>query len=382
MSEAISILFAGDFAPCRRYEALALDKGEQIFGDLADDISGADIAFLNLEAPLCVGGEAISKAGPNLKAHPDCIQAVANVGFNVIGLANNHIMDFGEEGLEETLSVCKQASLRVCGAGANLAEAQRALVVEIKGFRVALIAVAEHEFSIAESDRPGAAPLDPIDNVRQISQIRQDVDLVFVTIHGGNEYFPYPRPGLRKLCRFLIEMGADGVMCHHAHVAGVYEYYQGKPIVYSLGNLVFDHTKPPSGWNEGYAIKLTYGANEKEPLRADIVPYEQSVEQGGIRKMDGEKKEQFLKKLSSYGEVLSDELVYVSEWKKFCDKKSASAIMGQYSPFLFRGVSRLFKMKLFQNLLLPPSSLERRENMLACESHHELLLSVVRKKNA
>ena len=138
MNETISILFAGDFAPCRRYEALVLEKGRDIFGDLIDDVSNADLAFLNLESPLCSNGKAILKAGPNLKAHSDCIQAVVGAGFNVIGLANNHIMDFGEDGLNDTLKVCTIS----LGSGHT-----KQLTLYIKGFKYSSEVVLIDRFS-------------------------------------------------------------------------------------------------------------------------------------------------------------------------------------------------------------------------------------------
>jgi len=277
----ISFLFAGDFASCDRFERLALDKGHKIFGDLRENIASKDLSFLNLEAPLCIKGTPVAKSGPNLRAHPDCIRAVAEAGFNVVCLANNHIMDFGQSALVETIDICKRAGLVTCGAGKNLAEAQHVKIVERKGLKIAFIAVAEHEFSIAGPDKAGCAPLDLIDNILQIENSKKQADFVFVTIHGGNEYFSFPRPGLRKLCRFYITRGADAVICNHAHVPGAYEIYENKPIVYSLGNLIFDHVRPPVGWNKGYAVSLAYNTDTKAFSQINIIPYTQSVVQGG-----------------------------------------------------------------------------------------------------
>ncbi|MCK5451518.1 MAG: CapA family protein, partial [Candidatus Omnitrophica bacterium] len=162
MSSSISIFFAGDFAPCRGFESLVLGKGPEIFDNLQKNIAGADLSFLNLETPLCIKGKPIEKTGPNFTAHPDCIKAIKGAGFEVVGLANNHIMDFGNEGLEETIRSCKSAGLTICGAGKNLTQAQQIPIIERRGLKIAYIAVAEHEFSIAGADRAGAAPLDPV----------------------------------------------------------------------------------------------------------------------------------------------------------------------------------------------------------------------------
>lgn len=380
MSSSISILFAGDFAPCRGYESLVLRKGPEIFGNLQKNIAGADLSFLNLETPLCIKGEPIEKTGPNFNAHPDCIKAVKGAGFEVVGLANNHIMDFGKEGLEESILSCKSAGLTICGAGKNVAEAQQIPIIERRGLKIAYIAVAEHEFSIAGADRAGAAPLDPMDNTLQIESIRNQADLVFVSIHGGNEYFPLPRPGLRKLCRYYITRGADAVICHHPHVPGAYEIYKNKPIVYSLGNLIFDHPSPPEGWNEGYAVKLDYNINDKKLSNFKILPYTQSVVQGGLCRMSGTDETVFLKKMAAYNKILGDEDLYIKAWNDFCENKKNRLLMKHYLPVHFRGMRKLGKI-INPELFFIPTKKNRlvKLNLIRCESHLELLQNVLSK---
>ncbi|PQJ77770.1 CapA family protein [Polaribacter porphyrae] len=378
MSSSISILFAGDFAPCRRFESLVLQKKNEIFGNLQKDITEADFSFLNLETPLCIYNNPIEKTGPSLKAHPDCIQAVKSAGFDVVGLANNHIMDFDKEGLEETILSCKSADLNICGAGKNLEEAQNITIVESRGLKIAYIAVAEHEFSIADTDKAGAAPLDPVDNTLQIESVRNQVDLVFVSIHGGNEYFSLPRPGLRKLCRYYITRGADAVICHHPHVAGAYEIYKDKPIVYSLGNLIFDHSTPPEGWNEGYAVSLEYTIEDKKLSKFNVIPYTQSVEQGGLCKMSGSVKNVFLKKIEYYNNILGNEDLYIETWNEFCQKEKNTLLLKNYLPVHFRGMRRVGKI-INPKFLFLPSQKNRhvKLNLIRCESHLELLRSVL-----
>jgi len=376
-NKSISLLFAGDFAPCRGFEGLTLNRGSEIFGDLQEDIFRADLSFLNLETPLCTSGVPIEKCGPNIRAHPDCIKAVADAGFDVIGLANNHIMDFGESGLKETMTACEDAGLSFCGAGTNLEEAQQIRIVEKKGVKIACIAVAEHEFSIAGHDNPGAALLDPIDNFLQIEQARKQADLVFVTIHGGNEYFPYPRPGLRKVCKFYLNRGADAVICHHAHVPGAYEIFDGKPIVYSLGNLLFDRDKPPKDWDKGYAIKLDYNVETKSLSSLEVIPYTQSVAQGGINKMQGKTKDDFLENLAAYRRTINDEKAYQNAWDDFCKKEKNIILLKQFLPFHFKGMRRISKMVKPELFLMPTKKNRRLKlNTIRCESHLELLRCV------
>jgi len=374
----VSLLFAGDFAPCRRFEKIVLTEGKKIFGDLQEDIGKADLSFVNLESPLCTNGNAIKKIGPNLHAHPDCLYSLSEAGFDVIGLANNHIMDFGEVGLAETIASCRGLNLSVCGAGNTLQNAQRPLVLDAKVAKVAYIAISENEFSIARSDKAGAAPLDPIDNTRQIESARKKADFVFVSLHGGNEYFPYPRPGLRKICRFFIERGADAVICHHAHVPGAYEFFNDKPIIYSLGNLIFDNPKPPSDWDKGYAVVLDYSIETKILKNFQILPYSQSVSQSGIVKLKGGEKQNFLERVAGYNDILTDKDAYRKTWDDFCEKMGNSVLFKHYFPVQFRGMGRLSQLVNPEWFLVPTQKSKRiKLNMVRCESHLELLQSIL-----
>ncbi|MDY0133178.1 MAG: CapA family protein [Desulforegulaceae bacterium] len=376
----MKIFFAGDYAPCRRYENIVLEKRKSIFGNLMDDILESDISFVNLETPLSITGKPIKKSGPNIKAHPDCIHALADAGFSVVGLANNHILDFGEKGLEETLNACRKVGVSTCGAGKSLHEAQQPLVIEKDGIKVGYIAVAEHEFSIAEKESGGAAPLDPIDNSLLIENLRKNVGLLFVTIHGGNEYFPYPRPGLRKICRFYVEKGADAVICHHAHVPGAYEVYKGKPIVYSLGNLIFDHPNPPNGWNQGYAFRLEYVKNSMTLSSFKLIPYTQSVKQGGVLRIADKERENFLQIIESYRDVLTTEKKYENLWLEFCEKKRTSALLNMFLPFRVKGIGRVYDILKIEDIIVPEKYLFKRQNMLRCESHIELFNTILKDK--
>ena len=374
----VSFLFAGDFAPCRKFEKIVLTEGKKIFGDLQEDIGKADLSFVNLESPLCANGNAIKKIGPNIRAHPDCIYSLSEADFNVIGLANNHIMDFGEVGLAETIASCRGLKLSVCGAGKALQHAQRPLILDVKGTKVAYIAIAENEFSIARSDKAGAAPLDPIENILQIESARRKADFVFVCLHGGNEYFSYPRPGLRKICSFFIERGVDAVICHHAHVPGAYEFYMDKPIVYSLGNLIFDTPKPPAGWDKGYAVFLDYSIETKTLKNFQILPYSQSVSQNGIVKLKGGEKQTFLGRIAEYNDILADKDAYRKTWDDFCEKKKKSVLFEHYFPVQFRGMGRLSRLINLERFLVPTQKNKKiKLNMVRCESHLELLQSIL-----
>src|SRR5690625_730417 len=156
----ITLTFCGDYAPCRRFEPLVVEDKSRVLDGALPIIQASDLSFVNLECVLTEYDKPIRKSGPALKASPECIEPLTH--FDVVGLANNHILDFGAQGVNDTIKLCNQNGIPTVGAGANLEEAQRVFYTEIKGVVIALIAVAEHEFNIATPDSAGAAPIDEI----------------------------------------------------------------------------------------------------------------------------------------------------------------------------------------------------------------------------
>lgn len=379
--DTITFIFGGDFAPCRRFEPLAIAEGPALFGDLQDTVSQADVAFLNLETPLCNPHSKISKSGPALRASPDCIEPVRSAGFNIVGLANNHIMDYGEEGLTSTLETCEAAGLSHVGAGKNLADAETPTVIDVRGKKIAIVAVAEREFSIAENALPGAAPLDVISNLQQIEKAKQLGDLVVMTIHGGNEYFSYPRPGLRRQCKFYIQHGVDVIVCHHPHIAGPYEVIDDRPIFYSMGNLIFDHASPaPEGWEEGYLVKLSVdiSTDQIEKIAFEIIPYHQSVSARGIAKLHGPPKDNFLNRIDHLNSTLADETSWLQEWNKFTESRARGLIFSNYLPIIPKGLALIARFIPLTKWILPHRSVQKRLNMVRCQSHLEVLTNLLR----
>ena len=373
--KTISILFAGDFAPCRRYEPVVLEKQEAVFGDALTHIRSADLAFVNLECPITSHGQAIEKSGPALKAAEGAVSALVRAGFSIAGLANNHILDYGPKGLKDTLDACDSHGLSVVGAGMDLAAAQRPFEIEIEAVKVAIIAVAEPEFSQADLDRAGAAPVDAIDNYQQIRAAQERADVVIVTLHGGNEYFPYPRPGLRKLCQFYIDLGVDAVICHHPHVPGAYELHRGKPIFYCLGNFIFDTDNPPKDWELGYMVDLTFDCDSKSLVSMELIPYEQSVSMGGIQLLGPPEKAKFLARIEEMRRNLERSISWEKEWQSLVRDRADRYLRSQYSPAHFKGLGFLWRHGFMQRLLFDRKNSLTKLNLIRCESHRELLQS-------
>ena len=122
---------------------------QKIFND-ALPLLKKDISITNLECPLSEKESPIKKSGPNLVANPKCVEAIKYGGFDVIALANKHVLDQGESGLKDTLGICRESGIETVGAGENIEDASRPLYMNVKGKRIAVLNCAEHEFSIAK----------------------------------------------------------------------------------------------------------------------------------------------------------------------------------------------------------------------------------------
>ncbi len=333
-----------------------------------------DLSILNLECPLVQEESPIEKVGPVLGASENCAKGLAALGIDVAGLANNHIFDHGEQGLRNTISACHRAGLKVVGAGEHLAEARRVLCQDVHGVRVGIVAVAEHEFSIALRDRPGANPLDVIEFVRQLRAHKSQLDYVVVLLHGGNEYYPYPSPALQQVCRFMIEEGAHAVLCQHSHCAGSYEVYRGGHIVYGQGNLFFDRFPQKQGeWNRGFLVQLSVTPGRTAEM--ELIPYIQSDQQPGARRMAVVEGETFLRELQTRSARVTHEEFIERKWREFCRAKRYlyfSIMRGHSRPVRF-----LNRMTHFTDRLYSRHSLMTLQNVVRCEAHRQVLQTLL-----
>ncbi|MCS4086129.1 poly-gamma-glutamate synthesis protein (capsule biosynthesis protein) [Salinibacter ruber] len=207
------------------------------------------LLIANLETPVVQHTEVKrQKAGPHIKGdkavdikYKDffCVDEVC------LNLSNNHSMDFGLKGLEETIDYCASQGVSTFGADVNSRSARQPLIVERDGITIGIFGRCEKQFGSAFNKRGGVATVDPTIYER-IRQLEQKVDLVIVSLHGGSELSPWPFPAWRDRCRALVDAGASVVHGHHAHIPQGYESYRQGLIFYGLGNLL----TPPGRWKD------------------------------------------------------------------------------------------------------------------------------------
>jgi len=204
-------------------------------------LSQADIAFANLECPISDRGTRQDK-GYEFRADPEVVDALVEVGLDVVSLANNHTGDYADLALADTMRLLTDANIIYVGAGHDLDEAHQARIVEVNGLRVAFLAYNEigPNYFAATRASPGSAFMDPERMAADVEAARRMADIVLVSCHWGTEYIPYPSPTQEEVAQALADAGADLVIGHHPHVVQGMRYHQGALTTFSLGNFIFD----------------------------------------------------------------------------------------------------------------------------------------------
>ena len=364
----MKVLIAGDFAPRARLAKQIENKHfSEIFPEnLREIIKAADFSFVNFESPIVESGYSpISKCGPNLHCTSEAAEAVKYAGFTGVTMANNHILDFGTEGLQKSVECCNAQELNIVGVGRNLNEAEKVLYLEKDGKTIAVINCCEHEFSIATETEAGANPLNPVRQFYAIQEAKKKADYVLVIVHGGHEMFQLPSPRMIETYRFFIDAGADAVVNHHQHCYSGYEMYKEKPIFYGLGNFCFDEEGLRNcSWNEGYMVMLEF---TDSGIGYELYPYTQCNEKAAVSLMID--KVSFLKGIDKFNNVIKNP----SLLKEECDKYYMSTTEfynTMLQPYENRVLNKLFRMGG-----LPSVTSKRKKTWMLdhinCESHHD-----------
>ncbi len=244
----VSCVFVGDIMLARRLEPLLRARGaDACFADVAPLLHRADIAFGNLESALSCGDAPHPQKLYNFAAAPHHAPALRTAGFDVLSLANNHVLDFGPEAIARTKALLSGLGIKCPGAGNCEVEARRPAYVDAQGVMVAFLCYCSvlyrgiYDITIeATRERPGVARPTVTKLKDDIAAVRKRADIVVVSIHSGMEYAQYPSALQRKWAHTAIDAGADVVVMHHPHVLQGFELYRRGLIAYSLGDFVFD----------------------------------------------------------------------------------------------------------------------------------------------
>lgn len=264
-----TLFVAGDYAVDRDGDPTS---DRTVSPALRDRIEAADRSVVNFEAPIPGGADPIAKSGPTIENPAAAAEAVANTGFDACTLANNHVRDFGPDGVATTVERLHAAGCETVGVGETHDAAFEPLEIGRGEASVALVNVCEREFNIAGENSHGAAWLSDRRARETIRTVNQEYDAVIVVAHGGAEYVPFPSPELQGVLREFVDLGADVVVGHHPHVPQGWERYGDGAIFYSLGNFLFDRMADCENTSWGLALEIQF--DSATPLVVKLVPTE------------------------------------------------------------------------------------------------------------
>lgn len=250
--KVIKISAVGDIMLGRYVATLIKDNFNEPFDEVKEYFEEADIKFGNLECVLSDGNlDNIKGKAKNfcLKGPADMINVLKNIDFNVLSIANNHIYDYGSEGLTDTIYNLSSNDIDFIGAGENLQQARELKIIEVKDTKIGFLGYTDlayvnfsdkNEIPAASDTKNGVAPLNKEYIMEDIEKAKGKCDLLFVSLHWSDEYTHIPKDSQIELAHQIIDAGVDGILGHHAHNLQGVEIYKDKPIIYNMGNFIFD----------------------------------------------------------------------------------------------------------------------------------------------
>jgi poly-gamma-glutamate synthesis protein (capsule biosynthesis protein) len=328
-ADSVRLLFVGDFC-LRSFEDDLKGKfaSKLTFSDELLVVLGAkDFSVVNQECPFIQDQRRRLHVGRSLfAAQSETIEAFRKAEFDAVVLANNHMLDYGQKALLNTMEVFDGAGIRYVGVGKDIDDAIKPMIVEANGVKIGICAFVEQEFSCATEHSFGTAPLDPITVAGLVKNLKSVVDFVVVYAHGGNEYYPVPSPRIKKWYRFFIDSGANVVVGTHPHTIQGIEIYKGSPIIYSLGNFMFHSpdVRKPKCWDYGLIACLTVSDKKVSMLEtwiSKVVTSDKGAELGLVNGSEGEQIGRWFDRLNT---VARDSELVQEYWKWFCRDKSSS----------------------------------------------------------
>lgn len=370
----MKIVIAGDLVPTQSNIKWFIEGNIlQLMGEeLVNIWKDADIRLFNLEAPITGYEKKIRKSGPNIKIDTRAIDGIKALEPTLITLANNHIMDYGVQGLKDTISWLSKSNIPYLGVGKNIYEAKKPIIIE-KEIKVGIYACVENEFASASEECAGANPVDYLEMFDDIKQLKEKCNYLIVLYHGGKEYYRYPSPMLQRVCHKMADSGADLIICQHTHCIGCEENYCRSKIIYGQGNFVFDGGEDEF-WNEGMLIKIDL-LETKEGIM--YYPFEKN--QGMIRLAGKEKGEKILSKYKERTKEITNIKFLKETYKQFAKEKSISYMRTIHG---YNWRAQLKNKLLGKSVDMAYSDEEYLaiQNIIECEAHRELFLQYLKER--
>lgn len=374
--EMSRILIGADIVPTKsNSDKFANGQVEELIGkELLEIFNKTNYKIFNLEVPLTDVETPIDKWGPTLIASPKTIKTYKTLGVNLLTLANNHILDQGVQGLDSTIKTLEENSISYVGAG-DAHSAKKPYVFEFASKKVGVYACAEHEFSIVGNFDKGANPFDHLNSLDHINELKDKCDYVIVLYHGGKEHYRYPSPYLQKVCRKMIDKGANLVVCQHSHCIGCEEKYGTGTIVYGQGNFIFD-LSDSEYWQTSLLISLNIN------FEIEYLPLVKQNE--GVRFADKKTGMKILEDFFARSKQIIEENFIENKYSEYSKKVIDGYLLtfsGIKYGFFRKVLNKLSRGKYLSRKLKKKFSKEKMlamQNYIECEAHRELLLKGIK----
>ncbi len=260
-TKEITVTAVGDVMFDRRVKlAIAAGGAKWPFSKIAHKLK-SDLTIANLESSLATAGSPTKGKDVVFQGTPEGVNSLKLANIDVVGLANNHALDYGLPALKETRKRLKQNGIVFAGAGANKYEAYEPAIKKVGDLKVGFLSFSDViPFNSFPSEKlPGIAPArDPSKVASKIKDMSKKTDLQIVAFHWGIEYEDYPTGKQKELAVAAIDAGADLVIGHHPHVTQGIALYKGRMILYSLGNFVFDRYKTKTAQTFIFRMNIDY----------------------------------------------------------------------------------------------------------------------------
>ncbi len=267
------ILLVGDVMLGRGVASVLENEPDEVFADVRHLLDGADFVGANLESPLTNLPHTGDKENA-LEADPDAAEHLSSAGFDLMSLPHNHATDAGTNGLLNTLSAVDAAGLLAIGAGPDRNAATEPTIVDLNGLSVGFLAFDATGVGTPAGTEPGVAQWDDEISIATVVELRDNVDVVIVSVHGGTEYLPVTDPGMSKIAGLLADAGADVMWGHGAHVVQPVEVTAGARSTVtatSLGNFLFDQSGPDR--TTGAMLEVLVDANGVVAYRVGLAQH-------------------------------------------------------------------------------------------------------------
>lgn len=304
--DTVALYFAGDVTFANHFEQDIGDRFSYPFAKMKW-FGDADISMINLENPLTTRGTPVIKEY-NFQANPKYVKVLTDAGVDIVNLANNHIYDYGDDGVFDTIEYLDSAGIKHVGAGRNFTTACQPVLFTVKTLRVAYFgyfdSIKTMSLHFASDSEAGPVNFNLEYLKNDIAAIRESVDVIIVNVHWGIEKSHEVQERQIALAHEAIDAGADVIVGHHPHVLQGVERYKGKIIAYSLGNFIFGGNSHDS--YSTAALKISIPVRFPKKIHANIIPL--YVRHWQPHVMTGAGAKHLLYKMKKYSEIFPDHI--------------------------------------------------------------------------